>query len=316
MTKKIRWVIAHEPIDLFLRAAENFSQEVYDATNGKFDIEILSLTDYSIKYNNGQKITKHDLIKLMEEGVVEMSQMYTYVLGNYNKDFWALDMPFLIEDHQHADAILEGPIGKGMLNRLAETSRVRGLAFTYSGGYKCLPTNVEFTTMSDFKNKRIRTSNSPVSRDTFTAIGAIPVSLEVEQLAQAGNENVVDAGESTYIRILPLKQEKAFAQVSNTEHSLLMTSIIIGDDFWNSLTAEEQKVIGDAAFRAARTERRESVENAEDVKELLGTRNTHLTAEDQVLFQELTAPLYDKYRDFFSSGLLDEMIEAGKSIKE
>ena len=315
MTKKIRWVIAHEPIDLFLRAAENFRKEVYDATNGKFDIEILSLTDYSQRHNDGKKVTKHDLIALMEDGVVEMSQMYTYVLGNYNKDFWALDMPFLFGNHDHADAVLEGPIGQGMLSRLADTSRVRGLAFTYSGGYKCLPTNVPISTVEQFKNTRIRTSNSPVSQDTFSAVGAEPISIDIEELAVAGEGQLVDAGESTYIRILPLRQHEVFAKVSCTEHSLLITSIIIADSFWASLTQDERSIIQRAAFTAARTERRESVENAEDIKQYLGERNIYMAQDELLKFQKATAGLYDQYRTYFSPGLLDEMLDAGRATK-
>ena len=54
MSTKIRWVIAHEPVDLFLKVAESFSKEVNEKTGGKFDIEVLSLTDYSNKYKIGR----------------------------------------------------------------------------------------------------------------------------------------------------------------------------------------------------------------------------------------------------------------------
>ncbi len=55
MAKKVRWVIAHEPIGLFLKVAQRFSEEVNAKTNGQFDIEVLSLTDYTNKYNNGHR---------------------------------------------------------------------------------------------------------------------------------------------------------------------------------------------------------------------------------------------------------------------
>jgi TRAP-type C4-dicarboxylate transport system substrate-binding protein len=310
-TTKIRWVIAHEPIDLFLKAAQRFSNEVYKRTNGAFDIEIMSLTDYSIKYNNGEKITKHDLLTLMEENKVEMSQMYTYVLGNYHKDFWALDMPFLFKGHDHADEILEGPIGTSMLDNLATTSRVRGLAFTYSGGFKCLPSNIEIKTVEDFKNARIRTSNNPVSQDTFKAVGAEIVKLELEEMADAASQGVIDAGESSFIRVIPMKQHEVFNKVTDSEHSLLITSIIIADTFWNGLDAETQSIIKEAAFMAARTERREGVAEAEVAKVECNEKNCTVITMDQEqrdLFREKVEPLYEKYRKFFSPGLLDSMM--------
>ena len=68
----VKWVIAHEPIGLFLKVAESFAKEVNEKTNGMFNIEVLSLTDYSVKYNKGQKITKDDLMALVDSGAIEM----------------------------------------------------------------------------------------------------------------------------------------------------------------------------------------------------------------------------------------------------
>ena len=77
-TTKIRWVIAHEPLSLFYRAARDFERylnEHQEAEN--IEIEIMTLTEYSQKYNDGVVVTKHDLLDLMEQGRLEMSQMYT-----------------------------------------------------------------------------------------------------------------------------------------------------------------------------------------------------------------------------------------------
>ena len=68
MSKKhVKWVIAHEPIGYFLAVAENFAKEVNEKTNGMFDIEVLSLSDFSEKYYDGKKITKYDLMDLINK---------------------------------------------------------------------------------------------------------------------------------------------------------------------------------------------------------------------------------------------------------
>jgi TRAP-type C4-dicarboxylate transport system substrate-binding protein len=212
--KTIRWVIAHEPIDLFLRAAERFTKAVREQTNGNLDIEILSLTEYSEKYNNGVKVTKHDLLQLMEDGVVEASQMYTTWLGHYNKDMFVLDMPFLFRDHEHADRVLEGEIGEYLLKGLEQGSAVRGLAFTYSGGYRIIPAQKELATVEAFRGTKIRTARSPVAVDTFKAVGAEVIdTVELEEMNEAVRAGVIEAGESTFVRVIPLKQNEAFGVV-------------------------------------------------------------------------------------------------------
>jgi TRAP-type C4-dicarboxylate transport system substrate-binding protein len=309
--KTIRWVIAHEPIDLFLKAAQRFSNAVKEKTNGKIDIEILSLTEYSQKYNQGKKVTKHDLLQLMEEGVVEMSQMYTTWLGHYNRDMFVLDMPFLFRDHEHADRVLEGEIGEYILKGLEQGSAVRGLAFTYSGGYRIIPANKELSTVEAFRGTKIRTSRSPVAIDTFNLLGAnVNSKVELEEMNEAADAGVIDAGESTFVRVIPLKQNESFKYVNDTAHSLFLTSIIIATKFWDTLTPEVQAIMKDSALDAARAERKEAVEQIPEIISDCKEKNVPVVSmpeSETQKFKELTNPLYEKYRNYFSDDLISKI---------
>lgn len=309
--KQIRWVIAHEPIDLFLKAAQRFSKAVKEQTNGELDIEILSLTEYSEKYNNGERVTKHDLLQLMEDGVVEMSQMYTTWLGHYNKDMFVLDMPFLFRDHDHADKVLEGEVGQYILKGLEQGSAVRGLAFTYSGGYRIIPSNKELSTVEAFRNTKIRTSRSPVAVDTFGLLGAdVNSKVELEEMNEAADNGVIEAGESTFVRVIPLKQNESFKYVNDTAHSLFLTSIIIATKYWDSLTPDIQEIMKNSALDAARAERKEAVEQIPGIIEDCKENNVPviaMTVEETEKFRTLTAPLYEKYKDYFSSDLISQI---------
>ena len=53
----------------------------------------------------------------------------------------ALDMPFIFEDHEHATRVLEGEVGEFLLDKITEKSNVRGMAFTYSGGFRNVLSN-------------------------------------------------------------------------------------------------------------------------------------------------------------------------------
>lgn len=309
-TQTLTWVIAHEPIDLFLAAAERFASEVFEKTNGRYKIEITTLTEYN-KTREKKLLTK-DLVDVMNSEV-ELSQMYTYVLGNYNKDFWALDMPYIFEDHDHADRVFEGSIGKGLLDNLAGKSPVRGLAFTYSGGYKCIPSNVELRTVEDFKGVKIRTSNNPVNQDIIRALGAEPVEMPIEKLAEAGHQGTVDGGESTFIRIFASGQDKAFTTVCEADHSMLTTSIIISDSVWNKMDAETQEIFRVAAINTARHERRDSVNNVPNEKEKCADADIEVitfSPEEKEKMKSATAGLYTKYADFFENNLLTQIKNA------
>ena len=76
MSTKIRWVIAHEPLNLFVRAAKDFQDHLnaHLPADKNLEIEIMTLSEFSQRYNDGVVVTKHDLLNLMEAGKIEMSQ--------------------------------------------------------------------------------------------------------------------------------------------------------------------------------------------------------------------------------------------------
>ena len=268
----------------------------------------MSLSTYAEKYNAGKKVTKHDLLDLMEAGEIEMSQMYTTWLGEFNEDMFVLDMPFLFRDHEHAASVLDGEIGQYLMKGLADKSAVRGLAFTYSGGYRCIPADQAIATVEALKGMKVRTARSPVAIDTFLAVGAEPVhTVELEEMNEAAEAGIINAGESTFVRVLPLEQDKAFEFVNDTAHSLFLTSIIVSRDFWKTLDAATQETLQAAALSSALIERKESVVDVTAVKETLGNRVVEMSTEEQDKFKVATESVYSKYQNYFTTDLVSQI---------
>ena len=307
--RKIRWVLAHEPIELFLRAAKRFTEEVNERAAGQLDIECMTLSEYAERYNGGRKVTKHDLLDLMESGAIEMSQMYTTWLGErYSKDMRVLDLPFLFRDHDHAAAVLDGEIGQCLLEGLSEKG-VKGLAFTYSGGFRMIPAVKAISKVADFEGLRIRSNRSPVAVDTLKAVGAEPVVMELEDISGAVRSGDIVGGESTYPRFYGLKQNEVCDVINDTGHSLFLTSIITSRKFWDSLTPGLQAIMRMAASNAARSERVESVEDIALVQRRCrdeGIEVVTLPADEVEKFKSATLPVYAKYRGEFGS-LIDRI---------
>ena len=307
----IRWVLAHEPIELFLRAAKRFKKTMEEMAPGVLDYEIMTLSEYSDKYQNGKKVTKHDLIDLMEAGEIEMSQMYTSTLGRkHHRDLWALDMPFLFRDHDHAQKVLEGEIGQSLLAGLNEKTNVHGLAFTYSGGFRMIPANVVIDKIEDFKGQPLRCNMSPIATETFIAVGADPHQIELEEINEGVEDGRIVGGESTYPRFYGLKQNEVMRTINDAEHSLFLTTILVAKDFWNTLEDDLKTEIEDASFDAARAERVWSVEDIGIVKSRCHDDDiaVHTMAvEERVKFQKATEYLYEKFEDMFSVGLINKI---------
>lgn len=311
--KKIRWVLAHEPIELFIRAAKVFAAEVQAKAPGALDIEVMTLSEYAEKYNGGKAVSKHDLVDLLDSGAIEMSQTYTITLGKVNKDFYALDLPFLFQSHEHAARVFEGEVGQSLLSSLSAEKKIKGLAFTYSGGFRIIPGNEAVNRIEDLRGMKVRTSFSPVAIDTFKAVGADVVPMELEELTEGIAKADVAIGESTYPRVYALGQNAVSKVINHTEHSLFLTSILVGETLWNSLSEDLQKVVADAALAAARYERELSVADVAQVQDRAtqdGLEVVRLSAEEKAKFQEATKEVYIKYEDYFTAGLVDSIRKA------
>lgn len=309
---KLRWVLAHVPYDLFLRSANAFAKAINERTNGAIEVEILGKPEWEQKYNNGVEVGNFKLIKMLEAGEFEMSQTYSTILGQLNSDFYALDMPFLFTDHDHATRVLDGNVGKFLLKSLGKTSGARGLAFTYSGGYKLIAANKEITSIADLKDMHLRCGHSPISKATFESIGATTEALGVDGFVDAMKNDQVDGGENVFPRYFRSNVDKVTNTVAVTNHALFLTSIIINKTVWDSLTDEQRDIIEDCARTAAVEERKESLRDNVEVKDRCEQQGIKVidwsqTAVDE--FKAATATVYDQFENFFSDKKLINRIK-------
>jgi TRAP-type C4-dicarboxylate transport system substrate-binding protein len=311
--KTIRWVLAHEPLDIFLRAAEKFAARIAETSNGNLNVEILTLDEYSKKYCNGHSVSYLDLIQHLNDGRLELSQMYTHELGKYSKDLRALDMPFLFTDHEHARRVLDGEIGADLLNSISEntaTNNVKGLAFTYSGGFTVLAFNKIINTLADLQDLKIRVPHSPIVSAYLSKLGAKPVSLQLSEIHDKLKSGELDGAEVTYRRLYEVEGEKYSKSVLHSNHNIFLTSIIINQAFWNTLDADMQNVIREAAMFAAHEERLDAVADDDVHKEKClesGIEVNAVTGTLEQQFRDAGAPLYEKFDSYFSPGLIDKI---------
>jgi TRAP-type C4-dicarboxylate transport system substrate-binding protein len=315
---KIRWVIAHEPVRLFYRSAKDFETALNQAlidnkVDEKIEVEVMTPDEYSMKYNDGITVTKHDLLDLMDQGRIEMSQMYsTWMAEKYAPDLLAFEMPFIFRDHDHATQVLEGTVGEKLLSKIQESSKgkVRGLSYTYSGGFRCAIVNEKISTLGELVGKSVRSNRNPVAQAIWNSVGAEPYVCEIEDVVEKFEQDAIDAADTVYSRVYPLGQDKYTQTVFDSKHTLFLTTMLVSEHFWNSISDEVKAVIKQAAIEAGRSERRETIEDGEQARQQLindGATIVDLSDEDAALFRQKTQAVYEQFADFFEPGLIDSI---------
>jgi|LauGreSBDMM110SN_4_FD.fasta_scaffold19380_2 TRAP-type C4-dicarboxylate transport system substrate-binding protein len=299
--KKLIWLIAHEPQHLFVRTAKAFSKKLAELTNGDFEIEMLTDAEYREKYSPGFQ-EKTDLFPHLKQNKVQMSQTQVHRFAPWDVNYRVFDMPFLFRDHDHATKVFEGEIGQSFGHRLAKVSGMRGLAFTYSGGFRLIGSNKPIESVNELAGLRVRVNGNPVNFDFINQLGA-----QALPMYTSGYDNIVDgqldAAETTYIRFLG-------KHVLETSHNLFLTTIVVNDTFWSSLSETEQLAFNEAAVESARLERQWSIDDAAEFNKNCvanGVTITKISEEQKTQLQNASLPVYEKWEQYFHPGLIESI---------
>jgi TRAP-type C4-dicarboxylate transport system substrate-binding protein len=332
--RKIRWLIAHYPAYLFIRTAKKFTEELEKLCPGQFQIEIHTIDTYVDKYHDLHEMklippdiagleevankndiekyqvnlprdikTKWDvLFDALREGKFELSQTQINIIGSHlHKNFGAIDLPFLFNDHDHVSRVLDNEIGDELCEQLATDTDIRGLGFTYSGGYRVIGASHEIKDLSELTETKLLTTTHP-SFVLFKEIGGDIVSRGRADINDLGDLAEKGAVETTYLRFTG-------KHILKTDHSMFMTSILTGSKFWDSLTVEQQQAFKIAAKTVAQTERSWSVEDAnkyEKDAESKGIKIVDVSDEDRA---KLKKAAHASYRAVKAMGIDPQLVK-------
>jgi TRAP-type C4-dicarboxylate transport system substrate-binding protein len=312
-TKQLTWVIAHEPFHVFLRAAKEFSEKVADGTNGRYSLRVMGLDEWNKETGNNLTIHSSDrekVVSLVNSGNIDIATTYVETLGKLEKNMFSLGLPFLFEDHGHAEKVLDGNIGQSLFSWLESKTNLKGLAFTYSGGYRIIPSTRSIERLEDFYDLSIGCSKSPVSQSMFEAVQAKPVQMLVDEINQAMKEGRIDAGTTTYARFFARQQHEVAKFINDTSHSLFLTSIVMNKDTWNAMSADDQQAWKEASLAAAKIERHDSLaDNARVQAEAAeyGIDTVVMSAKERSRFAQALKSIYPQYESFFENGLVADI---------
>lgn len=314
--RKIRWILEHTPIDLFVRTARAFDEKIRELTNDTVQVEIYSAKEFAEKFYSVAAPAPNALAAV-NSGDANVTQVEIQWVGSsIDPDFFALEMPYLFTDHDHATRVLDGEIGRNLLGRLEKTSSTKGLAFTYSGGYRVFASKEPIMTAEDFKQITCVGNFNPVRIDTVAALGCNVIPYSPSDANRAGLIGSVGTVETT----LPRYEYEAYKQgcthVSLTDHSMFLTTILINKDFFESLTPEQQASIQVAAEYVSKLERQwtvdesQTIERDQSMHDRMGIEIHRFSPEETSKLKDMVSPLYAKYRHVFTPNLIDNMLTA------
>lgn len=259
----------------------------------------------------GQLGGERDMIEGLQIGSLDLVITSTGPLGNFVPEIFALDLPFLFRDYDHARNTLDGEIGQELLAKIGENNLV-GLAWSENGFRHITNSQRAVRTPGDLAGLKLRTMENRVHMTAFTGMGASPTPMAFPELFTALQQGVVDGQENPVTVITAAKFWEVQKYASLTGHVYSPAAVLASPVLIDSLT-DEQRGWFDAAAAASAAATRAEVNRLEEagVAMLLENGMEVITEIDKAPFSALAEASYSVYTDQYGS----EMVERIKAVE-
>jgi C4-dicarboxylate-binding protein DctP len=210
------------------QAAERFKELAEKATKGRVKVEV---------YPNSQLYKDKEELEALQLGAVQMLAPSLAKFGPLGvKEFEAFDLPYIFPSKTALYNVTEGPIGKGLLQKL-EPKGITGLAY-WDNGFKIMSANKPLHTPADFRGLKMRIQSSKVLEAQMRALGANPQVLAFSEVYQALQTGVVDGTENPPSNMYTQKMHEVQKHLTVSNHGYLGYAVIVNKKFWDGLPAD------------------------------------------------------------------------------
>lgn len=234
------------------RAAKVFADAVEKASGGKMKVRTIgaSALGPDVQMQNS-----------LIGGAQEMMVGSTATLVGITKEMALWDTPFLISNAKEADALLDGPIGDKIRNKLPEKGLV-GLAYWENGFRNLTNSKRAISKVEDLEGIKLRVMQNNVFLNSFKTLGANAVPMAFSELFSALETNTVDGQENPFNTILSSKFYEVQKYMTVTNHVYSPWIVMASKKWWDQLSKDEQKILSDAAKLSRDFERKDTRDEA------------------------------------------------------
>jgi len=285
------------------QALYEFKEIVERETGGLIEVEV---------YHSAQLGGDRDAFEGMQIGTIEGAVISTGVVAGFLPEMGVFDLPFIFPDLDTAYEILDGEIGQDLLDELSSQGVV-GLGYWENGMRHLTNSQREVKTLEDLAGLDIRTMESQIHLDLWSALGANPTPVAWPETFAALQQGVVDGQENPAGNVTSNNLYEVQDYLTKTGHVYAANPFMVSETFWNTLTDEEQEIVRAAAVETTQFQRdlaTEEENGAYEIIEAEGMLITELTEEEADKFFEAVQPVYEDYADEIGQEIIDRVLEA------
>jgi TRAP-type transport system periplasmic protein len=292
------------------QAVARFGELVGQKSDGKLKVKLFA---------GGLLGNDVSMVSSLQGGTQEMTIPDTSTLVGIAglKEFGLINLPFVLNSSQEADALLDGPWGQKLMAKLPEKGLV-GLGF-WENGFRQISNNRHpINKAEDISGLKLRVIQNPLFIDTFKALGANALPMPFPEVYTALETGTVDGQENPLATLIASKFYEVQKHTVISNHIYSVWAFLISKKFWDKLSPDEQKILTEAANEATAFERKTirdfDATALEEIK-AKGVQVTTLSDEETAKLREITKPVSAKYTQEFGEAGANEMMAELEKIR-
>ncbi len=261
-----------------------FKANVESKSNGSLKVQI---------FPNNQLGAEQEFVEGVQLGTIEMA-----LTGNLWENtvdlFKLLQLPYMFNSYEHADAVFNGPIGEEIYKSL-EPLGVKILG-AFPRGFRVISNNKKpINSFEDCKGIKMRVWQGEVIIKLMQGFGFSTVVMPMSEVFTALQQGVVHGQDNPLMTSYYSGWYDVQKYVAMINHIFGFQYFVINQKVWDKLTAEEQTIVYDATMASIAEIDKRTREEDELVLQKTIDKGLEVTYPDLKPFIESTEPIIADY---------------------
>jgi len=289
------------PGSLFALSAEEFARRAN---------EKLGDTAKVVVFGSSQLGNDRELLQKLKLGTVDFA-LPSSVMSSVVDEFGLFEMPYLVKDREHMQAIEEAVFWPE-LAPLVEEDGYKILAL-WENGFRHITNNVRpIDVPGDLDGIKLRTPRGEWRVKMFQTYGANPTPMAFSEVFTALQTGTIDGQENPYAQIASAKFQEVQDYLSITGHVYTPAYVLVGKGKFEGLPEDVQQVLTEAARETQAFVYETAAQLEEDLLGVIQEAGVQVNEADKAAFIAASAPIYEEFAGTVEGA--GAMIEKAQSV--
>jgi tripartite ATP-independent transporter DctP family solute receptor len=237
-----------------------------------------------------------EMIEQAQVGALQIARISVGAMGPVVDELNVFNLPFVFRDEKHMRAVIDGPIGQEMLDKITASPASRLVVLGWmDGGTRNVYSNKPVSKPADLKGMKIRMMGNPLFVETMNAMGGNGVAMGFNELYSALQTGVVDGAENNPPTVLAQNHYQVSKVYSLTGHLIIPEIFVFSKRTWDALSKEDQALLKKHSREAQFEQRKLWDAYVGEAETKLKAAGVQFVTADKKAFYDATQPIRDKY---------------------